>query len=259
MIASFKTMQTTPYPHKCKIQFVALLMLFIFAKGHAQTPKGTRIFRTLCYFPVEDLQTAHYIVRGKAEEVELPKMNLSRSYEVPDDGQVIFGTPALKDGESVIIPIARARIPAEFKESLLLFFPATTNDSGIKYEIKVLNYDVKLFPPGSYLFINASDDDVAGMFGTEKLMIPARRQVFFTAPSALMNDERYYVNIRTRIDGQWRPLYKSYWRKDTKKRKLGLIYRDPVTARLRLLCFPYRTDPLDIHEQRKERNAYHSE
>ena len=238
-----------------KLWFVALLIFLSFMTGHAQTSKGTRVFRTLCYFPVEDLQTTHYLLRGKLAEVELPKMNLSCSYQVPEDGRVIFGTPIQRDGKLAIIPIASAQIPDAYKESLLLFCPAKKNNVDLKYEIKVLNYDVESFPNGRYLFINGSGVDVAGMLGNEKLVIPARKQTVFSAPSNIVNNERYYVNIRSNIDGQWRPLYKSYWTKDTGKRKLGLIYQDPATNRLRLLCFPYREDPRDFHEQEKKANA----
>lgn len=236
------------YTSRFQLAVITLFMCIGVVGCYAQSKVGARTFRTLCYFPVKGIQKVHYMSGGKAVEVELPKMNLSRSYKIPASGKILFGEPTEKDGKEVIKPLAIATIPEGGKELLLLFFPASKKDTQMKYQVKVLNYDPGVFANGQYLFLNLSNEDVVGMFGKKRVFIGARKQVKFIPSSGLKDDERYYVNIRSKVNNQWRPLYKSYWYKSGSAKKLGLIYRDPSTKRLRLLCFPYRKDPRDFKE-----------
>lgn len=145
----------------------------------------------------------------------------------------------------MIRPLGKVVIPKNAKEVLLLFLPASKK-SPLPCRILAVNFDPSKFANGQYLFVNLSTEPVTGNFGGKKLTIPLGKQVRYRPPAHLKEGTSYNVSLKSQINGVWRPLFKGKWVKNNKVKKLGIIYRDPKTQRLRLLCFPWRHDPRDF-------------
>lgn len=224
---------------------VFLLLVLWCLGGNAISQNKYKTFRTLCYFPVKGITKLHYLDQGQTSEVALPRMNLSTPYKAHGNEPLVFGQIDQKDGKPIIIPMAKTKIPSSTQHAILLFLPAP-KDHPLSFKILVIDYDKDKLRNGENLFINLSNEPVAGQFGKRKLLIPAKKQVKMNPVLDQDKAGRYFVNIRSQVNGKWRPLCKSYWRFNPKTRKLVLIFRDPKTNRLRLLSFPETSSQTDV-------------
>jgi hypothetical protein len=224
---------------RCIVPLLAILAFPMVARGEPRKVS----FRTLCFQPVNNLSSLTYLKGAEQVEVELPRMNLSKRYECVVERELVLGNIRTIDGKPEVEPLARAEFPAgDLQEAVLLFLPAPAG-SKLPFHVTVFNFDRRSLAGGETLFVNLSDQEIAGLFGDRQLALSPGKVAKLEAIKKVDEQGRYYVNLRSKTDGQWRPLCKSWWRADPEARKLALIFREPDTRRLRVFSFPDRQEP----------------
>ncbi len=107
------------------------------------------------------------IGEGKTIEVETPGNELSRAYKVPRLSSIAIGkTTQNEEGDPIFQVYGKAKSIAASKQIILLIRKGKNNSDG--FVVLPLNAELTNFSGGSYIFINASKLNVAGVIGDQK-------------------------------------------------------------------------------------------
>jgi len=181
---------------------------------------------------------------GKAsQEVELPQMNLSPVYKLPDGELVIrlLATAPLKP-EEVSPDAPKVAIPAAMTDLYLLVSSDPANKI-VPVKLQVIDADATKFRPGQMLWFNLTPNSVGGQVGTEQLAMAANSKMIMNAPAS--RNEDYNVNLSFRIPGNevLYPLCETKWRHDTRSRSVLFVIPQAGSRSPKVLGFPDFREP----------------
>jgi len=189
----------------------------------------------------------HLFDGTRSQEVELPRLNLSKVYELPVETRSISLLPAP--------PIDPAKLPpgaptVSIPESVTHFYLLLTHDPSNQVapvSMQIINAGMDRLRAGQMLWFNLTDYPVGGRVGSEKLAILPRTSVTLDPPATGAND--YPVDLAYQVPGKDEvyPICETKWRHDPRSRSLAFIFAKPGVRTPRVLVFPdYReTDSKD--------------
>ena len=201
-----------------------LFILCLFPALLVAQPTAERTCRILFLDAPDEAPSKLILFDGTtAQEVDLPRMNLSRIYTIP------AGAPAVE------VPEATGDI------YLILAHDSANTVAPVRMQI--VNAAANRLGPGQMLWINLTPNAVGGLVGSEKLNMAAQSCVILNAPASGPTD--YEVRLACRIPGEAnsRPICQTKWLHDPRSRMLVFVIGDQAKRSPRVMAFPDYREP----------------
>jgi hypothetical protein len=182
--------------------------------------------------------TLHLFDGVGSQEVDLPRMNLSKVYQLRSgDLTLRMLTAPVKDPDSVPAGAPSVTVAAAVEDFYLL----VTSDPDNKVapvRMQVIAVGSGKLKPGQMLWFNLTENAVGGTIGTETLAIRPKSRLVLDSPASGNTD--YTVNLSYRIAGDERlyPLCETQWLHDPRSRSLAFIITNQGVRAPRILVFP---------------------
>jgi hypothetical protein len=205
----------------------------------AQEKQGARTCRILFLGAAEsDPEMLHLHDGSGTQEVELPRLNLSKVYPLPGGAltlKMLTAPPA--DGQPPHPAAPSATVPEATGDFYLLLSPDASNKI-VPVRMQVIDASADRFKSGQMLWFNLSAHDVGGQVGKQKLALKARSKVVLDPPASAV--ESYNVNLSFRIAGKdpLYPLCETRWNHDPAARTVLFVVQEPGSRTPRVLGFP---------------------
>ncbi len=197
--------------------------------------------------PDDAPDTLHLFDGTKSREVELPRMNFSKVYELPPGPLTLGMLPApLTDPSKFPAGAPTATVAEGVVNFYLLLFSDPSNKIA-PVRMQVVAADADRVKPGQTLWFNMTKSTVGGVLGSQKLNIGPESRLTIDAPAAGAVD--YPVNLAYRIPGKdaLYPLCETRWQHDPRSRSVAFIVTEQGVRTPRILVFP------DYREEKTEK------
>ncbi len=209
----------------------------------AQGKKGGRACRVV--FP-EAGETAperlHLHDGTTCREVELPRLNLSRVYQLPGGAltlRMLAAPPA--EGRPADAAAPSATVPEATGDFYLVVRPDPANEA-VPVRLGVIDAGPGRFRPGQMLWANLTEHAVEGRVGSQALVVKAGATVVLGAPAAAAGPCAVELRFRPGGTGAPRFLCELQWTHDPAVRTVHFIIDDPGSRVPRVLGFPDRRE-----------------
>jgi hypothetical protein len=197
-----------------------------------------RTFRVLYPNAPSDAPHSMVVHDGKGFlEVELPKMNFSDVYELPDGPlKLRFLKEMPEDAEPLAPDAPMIDIAEHMLDFYLLVFPSRG-----KGDLPIRTYVVSAADDklrrGQMLWFNGTPHAVAGMLGNQKIQIPPEGRQTTDAPTDLAGDFRVNLFYRTPGNPQVYPLTSTVWIHDPRSKHVAFVVPQPHTRTPRIMVY----------------------
>lgn len=169
---------------------------------------------------------------GKTLEVEIPTVELSKTYKVKRLSTWAVGKSDVdKDGKPTFTVFGQAKALDSSKQLILLVRKGADNADGM--EVIPINNDVGNFGGSKFLFMNAAKVDIAGETGGVKFAIKPGAHTI-VKPKAESDGRTFHAMFYFRMDNEAVPFFSSKWPISDSINNLIFFYHDPETKRLRM-------------------------
>jgi len=165
-----------------------------------------------------------FLFDGKdIREVEVPRLNLSPVYHLPDGNlnlRFFLSAPANlenmpESGPSIIIP--------ETTNNVYLLLTSNPENEVAPVSVQAVSADSTNFSRGQMLWFNLTDKRVGGNVGSENLDIQPHSRKRVSEPHRGHGDYPVELYFFIEGDGHLHPLMESRWRHDPRSRSLVFI------------------------------------
>ncbi len=213
-------------------------MLFSFAAAGQEEKQG-RTCRILFLGASEaDPKTLHLHDGSGTREVELPRMNFSKPYELPGGSltlRMLAAAPA--EGRAPAASAPSAAVAESAGDIYLIASPDPANKT-VPVKLQVIDASADRFKAGQMMWYNLTAHDVGGQVGKRTLALKARSRVIAGAPAD--GAEEYNVNLSYRIAGKSAlyPLCETRWVHDPAARTVLFVLNEPGSRAPRVMGFP---------------------
>ena len=191
-----------------------------------------------------------YLFDGlKTQEVELPRMNLSPVYKLPE-GKLnlrFFLTPPT-DLKNIPEGAPSAEMPEATKD-LYLIVTSDPENKVAPVSIQAVSADSTELSRGEMLWFNLTEKQVSGKVGSEKLDIKPDARERVAEPRSGAGDYLVELDFTVKGEKHMRPLCESKWRHDPRSRSLVFIVNDGKRKAPRITSF----SDFRLPEKKKEK------
>jgi len=181
-------------------------------------------------------------------EVDLPRMNLSKEYDLPGGPLVLRLLTAPPAPDQPVDPTAPSATVAEtVGDFYLLVMPDPEGGKSPAVRLQVIDASSARFANGQMLWYNLTPHEVGGLVGSQKLAIKGASRLLLDAPASGNVD--YNVNLSYRMAGNpsLYPLCETRWVHDPAARLLIFIITEPGVRTPRVMAFP-------DHREKRDKN-----
>lgn len=167
---------------------------------------------------------------GKTIEVETPGNELSPTYKIPRLSSVVVGkTEQNENGEPFFEVYGKAQSITASKQIILLIRKGKLNSDG--FVVLPLNGELENFSGGSYLFINASKLNVAGIIGDKRFELKSGQRKLLK-PAATHVGGGCQVTLAYQKQDKWKVFKDTRWTTTKRYRSLIFFHQHPVSDHL---------------------------
>lgn len=104
------------------------------------------------------------------EPVAMPQIrtrSISASWTYSGSNELVFYAPGGEAGPGASDPVAHVKLPTDKREILLIFFPVEQEQekTGMRYVVYPVEDSIRVFPVGSYLFVNITPHPLLAKLG----------------------------------------------------------------------------------------------
>lgn len=187
--------------------------------------------------PANAPKNLHLYDGKEIREVELPSLNLSAVYQLPEGNlNLRFFLTAPTDLEKIPEGAPSAKITEATKDVYLLLTSNPANEVA-PVNVQSVSADSANFSRGQMLWFNLTDKRVGGMVGSEKLDMKPLTSARVGEPRQGSGD--YPVELYFMIGGDTHlhPLCESQWRHDPRSRSLVFVARNGNRRAPRIYSF----------------------
>lgn len=221
-----------------------LLLGSLLSLAHAQKtpPRTCRIL--FLDGPDSAPDTLHLFDGMKSQEVDLPRMNLSKIYTLPSGPLTLRFLPKAVSDPATIPVKAPAVVVAETMQDMYLLLTSDPANEIAPVKVQVINAGTDQLKLGQMLWFNLTPSPVGGILGKQKITLAPQSRTVVDAPAA--QSEGYPVNLAYRRPGNdaLYPLCETKWQHDPRSRSLVFIIAEQGVRTPRVLAFPdYREEP----------------
>ncbi len=173
----------------------------------------------------------------KSLEVELPSMNLSMIYPIPDETRKLsLTTTPVSDPAELAQDSPSVTIPAEVKHCYLLVFDDPDNKT-LPLRLRLVNAGDERIGRGEMLWINLTDSTIQGSLGLQKLNVEANTEVVVGEPHKGPGSYAADLNYLKAAGQNPLPLIQGQWRHSPQSRSLVLVTNGGEHQPPRILSF----------------------
>jgi hypothetical protein len=223
-----------------------LLMFFLLAiiPAHGEKPQQRTCRILFLNGPDSAPDTLHLYDGTRSQEVDLPRLNLSKVYDLPSGplALCLLKNP-VTDPKNLPENAPRA-VVAETMLDLYLLVTSDPANTIAPVRIQVINANVDQLKAGQILWFNLTEQDIGGIVGSQKLLLRAQSRSVMDAPTS--KSEGYAVNLSYRRAGNESlyPLCETQWQHDPRSRSLAFVINENGVRTPRVMVFPdYREKP----------------
>jgi hypothetical protein len=226
-------------------RWICTLMIgFLLPCAHAQkTPQRTcRIL--FLDGPDSAPDTLHLFDGTRSQEVDLPRMNLSKLYTLPSGPLTLRFVPKAVTDPTTIPAKAPAVTVAETMQDMYLLLTSDPGNETAPVKVQVINAGTEQLKLGQMLWFNLTANHIGGTVGRQKMVLGPQSRSVVEAPAA--QSEGYPVNLGYRRPGNEAlyPLCETKWHHDPRSRSLVFVIAEQGVRTPRVLAFPdYREAP----------------
>lgn len=179
----------------------------------------------------------------KCREVDLPRMNFSKVYQLPGGPLNLRLLPAPPEDPAKIAPGAPGVAVTAGITDFYLLLTSDPANTITPVRMQVINAGADKLKPGQTLWFNLTPNAVGGILGTEKLVVQPNSRVIIDPPATGNHD--YPVNLTFRLPGNERlyPLCETKWRHDPRSRNVAFIIAENGHRSPRVMVFPDYREP----------------
>ena len=180
---------------------------------------------------------------AKCREVDLPRMNFSKVYQLPGGPLNLRLLSAPPEDPTKVPPGAPGVAVAEGVTDFYLLVTSDPANTVAPVRMQVINAGADKLKLGQTLWFNLTKNLVGGTLGSEKLVIQPNSRVTLDPPTTGNRD--YLVNLSFRIPGNERlyPLCETRWRHDPRSRSVAFIIAENGIRSPRVMVFPDYREP----------------
>ena len=205
---------------------VALFLLFSLLCGRSFGEGAKKhTFRTIFLDRPSHAPKVLYLFDGSQSfEVDLPKMNFSKVYELPaGDLRAVLTSSAVLNLEDVPASAPTVDVPEGVTDFYLLFFSDPTNKA-TQVKVKLVDAGGDELKLGETMWFNLSKCSVGGELGSIKMMIKPNSK--YVMPPPIENLGSYPARLYYQKPDSDRvfPLCQTLWRHNPKSRSIGFVY-----------------------------------
>ena len=225
------------------MKLIPLLLLILTVTLFGKVPERT--CRILFLAGPPDAPRTLQLFDGKeSREVELPRMNFSRVYELPTGALKLYLLPVAPADPTKIPATAPVVTVAETVTDIYLLVSSDPSNKVSPVRMQVINAGEDKLKCGQMLWFNLSPNAVGGTLGSRKLLLAPNSRVVVEAPAN--GSEEYPVSLSFRIPGneQVYPLCETRWRHDPRGREVVFVLVQDGCRSPRVIGFTdYREPP----------------
>lgn len=212
---------------------LTILALAVAPIGSAQDAKMSLKFLA---FPAHTNPKPVELIISTTETIEVntPGHRISKTYIVPALKQIVVGKSGVDaEGNPSFDVYGRAdALPAK-EQIILLLRKGKENSDG--FVVLPINAQAQNFPGGSFLFINASNEDCAGIVGDKKFALKPGQQKLLEPKPDFGGDvcQVALSYLRETEEGkEWKLFRNARWSCDKGLRTLAFFYQNPKTGKV---------------------------
>lgn len=176
-------------------------------------------------------------------EVDLPRMNFSKVYELPPGALRLSLLPAPPADPAQLPPGTPGVTVAGDVVDFYLLVTSDPANTVAPVRMQIINAGADKLRAGQMLWLNLTKNAVGGTVGSEKLVILPGSRAIVDAPAS--GNQDYEVNLTFRIPGDDHlyPLCETRWRHDPRSRSVVFINAENGIRSPRVLVFPDYREP----------------
>jgi len=160
-----------------------------------------------------------------SQDVELPRMNFSKIYDIAAGAVTLRLLPApVTKPEQVNQQAPSATVPETLTDCYLILLSAPDNT--------VAPVRIQM------LWFNLTKDNISGNIGSQRLAMAGISRVILNAPASSSVDYPVQIEYTTPADPRHRPVCETRWRHDPRSRSVVFVYNQGGRAYPRILGFP---------------------
>jgi hypothetical protein len=215
-----------------------LLLLLLLPAAAFAAPASERTCRILFLDGPDDAPEKLQLFDGtKCREVDLPRMNFSKVYQLPGGLLKLRLLPAPPADPTKVPPEAPGVIVAAGITDFYLLVTSDPANTIAPVRMQVINAGADKLKLGQTLWFNLTKNPVGGTLGSETLKIESEARVILDAPTTGSGD--YPVNLFFRIPGNEHlyPLCETKWRHDPRSRSVAFIITENGRRSPRVMVF----------------------
>ena len=224
-----------------------LLLLLVPAVAFAQQ-KGPKHTCRILFFdgPVSAPEKLQLFDGTGCREVDLPRMNFSKVYDLPQGALQLSLLPAPPADPTQLPPGAPSVVVAEDVTDFYLLVTSDPANTVAPVRMQIINVGGDRLRAGQMLWFNLTKNTVGGTVGSEKLVIQPNSRVILNSPATANKD--FPVNLSFRMPGDEKlyPLCETKWRHDPRSRSVIFINADPAARSPRVMAFPDYREPKSL-------------
>lgn len=227
-----------------KSPLLVLLFSCLFANAGLAEQASKHSCRVLFLDAPDDAPDTLFLFDGvKSVEVELPRMNLSKVYQLRSGPLKLLLLPA-PPADPAIVPAGAPSVTVG--EGVTDFYLLVTRDPAntvVPVRMQLIDAGSDRLKPGQMLWFNLTPNRVGGTVGSEKLAIDPSSRLTLDPPAS--GNQDYPVDLSFLIPGDKRiyPLCETKWRHDPRSRSLAFIIVNQGVRTPRVLVFPDYREP----------------
>jgi hypothetical protein len=219
-------------------QLLVLLIALLPVASFGQA-KAKRTCRVLVLGDRGSVPSPLYLHDGSAtREIDLPRMNLSKVYELPAGAitlRLLKAPPAEGQAPDPATPTAAV---AENIGACYLMLSGDPANKTLPVRMQVIDASSERFKPGQMMWYNLSGVEITGQVGKQQVAVKPRSKVIVDAP--VSGKEEYNVNLSYRATekGQAYPVCETRWIHDPTARTILFVVAEPNSPLPRIMSFP---------------------
>jgi hypothetical protein len=193
--------------------------------------------------------TLHLFDGTRSREVELPRLNLSKIYELPAGNLILTLLPAPPaDPEKLPAGAPSAKL-AETVTDFYLLLTSDPANTVAPVKMQIIAAGTDRLRAGQMLWFNLTAHQIGGRIGSEKLALRPQSTVTLDPPASSAGD--YPVDLAYRVEGKETvyPICETQWRHDPRSRSLAFVFAKPGTRTPRVQVFPDFRSTRDAAEE----------
>ncbi|PXA03571.1 hypothetical protein DDZ13_11360 [Coraliomargarita sinensis] len=168
-------------------------------------------------------------------EVQLPTNHISQAYSVPALPNWTLGKSSAPDARAFSFN-SYGNTPSIRSPKQLVLVTRSGSKNSNDIQLTTLDFSTDAFGGGQYLFINATEVDIAGIIGEQKFALKPGKSTLVTPEATKTRGDLGYSYARFffRNKDKAKGFFSATWRLNEKAQSMVFFYHDPGTEQIRL-------------------------